>query len=369
MERGDHVCQRGGISRGFTERGDHVCQRGGISRATPCTETTWESNGKTVAGGNGPGSALNQLNSSYGIFVDSNRAIFVSDYLNHRVVKWDQGALSGTIYAGGLCGASNPDDLCFPSAITFNKAGTLFVAVQNDSSGSVMSLKKGDTLVETFITANTSIYGIAWDENEEYLYLGHHREHRVDKYTKNGEFVKTVAGGNGLGPALNQLDYPRGVAVDENGSVYVADSGNQRVVKWIANAAQGVVVAGGKGLGNRTDQFNVPGGMIRDKNGTLYVVDELNHRVLCILESANNSVIIAGGHGQGSAFSQLNNPIYLAFDNEGSLYVSDWNNFRVQKFAKAATPPVAKAYVYNPSTWTLTVSILSLLVSSTNVFK
>ncbi|CAM4830074.1 unnamed protein product, partial [Rotaria magnacalcarata] len=32
MERGDHVCQRGGISRCFTERGDHVCQRGGISR-------------------------------------------------------------------------------------------------------------------------------------------------------------------------------------------------------------------------------------------------------------------------------------------------------------------------------------------------
>ncbi|CAF4160842.1 unnamed protein product, partial [Rotaria magnacalcarata] len=32
MERGDHVCRRGRISRGFMERGDHVCQRGGISR-------------------------------------------------------------------------------------------------------------------------------------------------------------------------------------------------------------------------------------------------------------------------------------------------------------------------------------------------
>ncbi|CAF3389139.1 unnamed protein product [Rotaria socialis] len=368
-------------------------------RATPCTETIWESNGKTAAGGNGPGSALNQLNSSYGIFVDSNRAVFVTDYLNRRVVKWDQGALSGTIYAEGLCGASDLGDLCYPSAITFNKAGTLFVAVENGSSGSVMSLKKGDTLIKTFITANTSIYGIAWDENEEYLYLGHHREHRVDKYTKNGEFVKVVAGGNGLGPALNQLDYrkndiqksrvlfrlvvcdwwadyclslvflARGVAVDEYGSVYVADSGNQRVVKWMVNTTAAVLVAGGNGVGNRTDQFNVPGGMIRDKNGTLYVVDERNHRILCILENAKNSVIIAGGHGQGRASNQLSNPIYLAFDNEGSLYVSDWENFRVQKFAVAVTPSSASRYMYNPSTWTLIFGILWLLVSSTNFSK
>ncbi|CAF4965837.1 unnamed protein product [Rotaria magnacalcarata] len=32
MERGDHVCQRGGISRGFMERGDYVYHRGRISR-------------------------------------------------------------------------------------------------------------------------------------------------------------------------------------------------------------------------------------------------------------------------------------------------------------------------------------------------
>ncbi|CAF1608050.1 unnamed protein product [Rotaria magnacalcarata] len=174
---------------------------------TPCAGTTWESNGKTVAGGNGPGSALNQLNSSYGIVVDSNNVLFVSDYLNHRVIKWEQGASHGILHIGELCGTNTNEEFCYPSAITFNKEGTLFVTVQSDSIGSVMSLKKGATLVETFITVNTSIYGIVWDQNEEYLYLGHHREHRVVKYTKDGKFVSVVAGGNGAGPALNQLDY------------------------------------------------------------------------------------------------------------------------------------------------------------------
>ncbi len=53
-----------------------------------CAGATWESNGKTVAGGNGEGNALNQLNSSYGVFVDSDGALFIADYFNHRVVKW-----------------------------------------------------------------------------------------------------------------------------------------------------------------------------------------------------------------------------------------------------------------------------------------
>jgi hypothetical protein len=47
-----------------------------------------------VAGGNGPGNALNQLNSSYGVFVDSTDAVFVTDDTNHREVKWEKGASS-----------------------------------------------------------------------------------------------------------------------------------------------------------------------------------------------------------------------------------------------------------------------------------
>ena len=47
----------------------------------------WEMNGKTVVVGNGPGSALNQLNSSDEEFVNADDALFAVDLYNHRGVK------------------------------------------------------------------------------------------------------------------------------------------------------------------------------------------------------------------------------------------------------------------------------------------
>ena len=121
--------------------------------------------------------------------------------------SWSRGASSGTILAGGQCGDINNGELCLPTAITFDKEGTMFVTVEDGRNGSVISWKKGAKSGETLITANTSLYGITLDAEEKYLYVGHHREHSVVKYAKNGTFEKVVAGGNGNGSNLNQLDY------------------------------------------------------------------------------------------------------------------------------------------------------------------
>lgn len=160
-----------------------------------------------MAGGNGEGGALNQLDSPYGVFVDSNDTVFIADYLNHRVVQWNRGASSGIIYAGGECGEIDQGQICNPSAMIFDKENTMYVTVQDEKNGSVIRWKKGATSGETIIMANTSLYGIALDAEEKYLYVGHHREHRVLKYTRDGEFQRVVAGGHGQGSDLNQLDY------------------------------------------------------------------------------------------------------------------------------------------------------------------
>jgi sugar lactone lactonase YvrE len=49
----------------------------------------------------------------------------------------------------------------------------------------------------------------------------------------------TVAGGNGLGSAANQLYYPYGIAVSPSGDVYVADTDNSRIQFWSVGATQG----------------------------------------------------------------------------------------------------------------------------------
>ena len=49
----------------------------------------------------------------------------------------------------------------------------------------------------------------------------------------------TVAGGNGIGVAANQLYYPYGVAASPLGDVYVADTDNNRIQFWSVGATQG----------------------------------------------------------------------------------------------------------------------------------
>ncbi|CAF4692457.1 unnamed protein product, partial [Rotaria magnacalcarata] len=66
-----------------------------------CEHATWSRTGITVAGGNGVGDGLNQLNQPFGIFVNENQTVYVADFANHRIVKWDRNASTGQLVAGG----------------------------------------------------------------------------------------------------------------------------------------------------------------------------------------------------------------------------------------------------------------------------
>ena len=88
-----------------------------------------------------------------------------------------------------------------------------------------------------------------------------------------------VAGGQGEGNSLTQLSSPRGVIVDQLGTVYVADCNNHRIMRWCKGATQGSVVVGGNGQGEQPNQLYYPLGLSFDRQGNLYVVDHGNHRV------------------------------------------------------------------------------------------
>ncbi|CAF4318637.1 unnamed protein product, partial [Rotaria sordida] len=52
----------------------------------------WQQNGITVAGGNGPGSGINQFLNSNGLYVDDDQTVYVADTTNHRIMEWKWGA-------------------------------------------------------------------------------------------------------------------------------------------------------------------------------------------------------------------------------------------------------------------------------------
>lgn len=186
----------------------------------------------------------------------------------------------------------------------------------------------------------------------------------------------TIAGGNEKGAGLNQLKNPWGIFVDDDQTVYIADTWNHRIVEWKCGAINGLVAAGGNGPGNRTDQLKEPNDVVVDKesdsliisdrgnsrvvrwprcNGTsgktiisgvscaglamdndsyLYVSDSTKHEVRRWKIGDTSGTVVAGGNGQGNRPDQLNAPIYIFVDQAYSVYVSDEDNHRVMKWKK-----------------------------------
>ena len=99
------------------------------------------------------------------------------------------------------------------------------------------------------------------------------------RWSQNGV---TVAGGNGNGNAINQLRYPHGLDIDDdNQSIVIADQWNHRIVEWKMGTSHGKVIAGGQGHGNRLNQLNYPTDVLIDKETNSVLIGDLgNQRVL-----------------------------------------------------------------------------------------
>ncbi len=96
------------------------------------------------------------------------------------------------------------------------------------------------------ILSNISCGGLAMDGNGS-LYIADWLKHEVRRYRIGDNKGTVVVGGNGQGNLLNQLYNPWFIFVDRDRSVYVSDRSNHRVMKWEEGAKQGIIVAGGHG--------------------------------------------------------------------------------------------------------------------------
>lgn len=87
--------------------------------------------------------------------------------------------------------------------------------------------------------------------------------------------VNAFAGGVGKG--RGQFDKPRGIAVDAEGNLYVADLSNARIQKF-SPAGDFLSVLGRAGTGD--GELREPNGIAIDSNANIYVADALNHRLI-----------------------------------------------------------------------------------------
>jgi sugar lactone lactonase YvrE len=104
-------------------------------------------------------------------------------------------------------------------------------------------------------------------------------------------------------------------------------------MKWVEGAKEGIVVAGGRGKGDGLTQLSNPNGVVVDQLGTVYVAEGGNNRIMRWVDGeTQGSVIFGGNDGGGGQSNELDGPVGLSFDRPGNLYVVDNRNDRVQKF-------------------------------------
>ena len=292
----------------------------------------WSQNGVTVAGGNGYGKTVNQLWCPLGLDIDDdNQSIVIADCWNHRIVEWKIDAGNGKAIAGGRCTGDGLDQLNWPTDVLIDKeTNNLFIADQRNQRV-VRWSRCQETTKGKVIINNIDCRGLAID-HQRYLYVSDIEKDEVRRYTIGDRNGTVVAGGNGQGNQLNQLNTPTYLFVDEEQGVYVCDWNNHRVMKWNKGAKEGIVVAGEQGSGSALTHLSCPNGLFVDTSGTVYVTDSRNNRVLRWPKGAQQGTVIVGGNVPGNAANQLSYPIALSFDRRCNLYVVDRNNNRVQRF-------------------------------------
>ncbi|CAF1209390.1 unnamed protein product [Adineta steineri] len=289
----------------------------------------WKQNAITVAGGNGRGQQLNQMDQPDGIFTDKNKNIFIADYSNHRVVEWKYNSKEGKIVAGGNGKGNRMDQLKYPTDVIVDGQDHSIIIADRGNSRVVQWFKQNQQI----LIKNIHCYSLAMDK-QGFLYVSDCEKHEVRRW-KMGEYNNEgilVAGGNGKGHKLDQLNYPTFIFVDEDQSVYVSNRYNNRVMKWKRGAERGIVVAGGNGQGRNLNQLSAPEGVIVDHFGQIYVADSRNNRIMRWCEGKEEGEIVVGGNVQGSQSNQLNGARGLSFDDEGNLYVAECWNHRIEKF-------------------------------------
>ena len=294
------------------------------------TNAQWSQNGVTVAGGYGYGNAVNQLDLPFGLDIDDdNQSIVIADYANHRIVEWKMGAINGKIIAGGRSGGNRLDQLNHPTDVLIDKETNSLLIADRGNRRVLRWSRRQETTQGEVIVDNIDCIGLAID-HQRYLYVSDWDKDEVRRYTIGDKNGIVVAGGNGQGNQLNQLDWPIYLFVDEEQAVYVSD--NHRVMKWNKGAKEGIVVAGGEGKGSALTQLSYPRGLFVDASSTIYVVDTYNDRVIRWPKGAQQGTVIVGGNGEGNAPNQLCYPRALSFDHHCHLYVVDRKNHRVQRF-------------------------------------
>ena len=259
-----------------------------------------------------------------------------------------------------------------PFGVAFNSHGEMYVTESSPFRGQVAVFNRNGKRISTIGSMGERPgqflhpYYITIDSNDN-LYVT--SKHKLQKFNRNGEFVKSVGSGS-EGSKPGEFNMPRGVKIHQS-KVYVCDDKNNRIQVFDLELLF-ITSFGTKGSG--PGQYNRPSDLAFDSQRNIYVCEFGNNRVQVLdpngrylrqfsrkswvrklnkpegIHIAHNYVYVSdhGGHcitafllsgafptsfgTEGSGRGEFDFPCGVVFDCNGLLYVCDWINKRIQVF-------------------------------------
>lgn len=193
------------------------------------------------------------LNTPLGVAVDSAGNLYIADVLNHRIRKVGTDGKIATVAGNGFVGYSGDEGpataatLAYPISVALDAAGNLYIA---DSHNDCIRKVAPDGTITT--VAGTGMAGFSGDG----------------------------------GPATRaQLNYPKAVALDAAGNMFIADTFNNRI-RMVTPDGVIFTVAGNGAFGDWGDEgpatdalLRFPSGVAVGPAGRVYLADDQNSRI------------------------------------------------------------------------------------------
>lgn len=282
-----------------------------------CTNASWDPHATTFTDTSLVGSEPR------GLFIDRKNIVYISDRKSGQILVWSEGNNTPI--------AKIPTYLVEPYSLFVTTTGDIFVDGLNTTNvvnKYNLNLTSGIPVMYTC----GKCYDVFVDI-KDILYCALRYSHQViSKSLKADTNAWTVVAGTGNnGSESNMLNQPRGVFVDTNFELYVADHMNDRIQRFRPGEINGTTIVGNKSF-NTTFTLKQPTAVVLDADKYLFIVDWLNHRIIGSDENGFRC-LVGCSDDTSSKLNQLNYPIFLRFDSYGNIFVSDRENNRIQKFS------------------------------------